>query len=332
MELSNTRALDWIKVSTTTVQGRSLLKTAHNRPGLTAELVGSKIYTFGGGGGYRGDGMSTMHILDIASNSWRDIQLPSWTARRDHVSFLWNDFFYVYSGWEGMILRDLFRIDLVSEGTAEHLECHWDGIDVLNFDYFTGCLCEPTRELVMFGGRLNGNFTSRTFCMRVDAHSFYEPKVKGKPPSPRQRHASCVQKNKVYVYGGEGSTDVTTDIHLLTIRAGQYLWSRIPSTIQGRLVEPRMLATGGRLFIIGGAAGRAGADLVVFSLEDRQNFSIGIDIDPSVDARRKENEISVNLKLPSLSSHAVVLDGNRIVCVGGYGINCRSYWMLQPRS
>ena len=262
-----------------------------------------------------------MNVLDLASNTWKDIELPPSTSRRDHVSFLWNDYIYVYSGWRAGILTDYFRIDLLEEGEVEFLECYWDDMRELVFDYFSGSVCEPTREFIMFGGKLRGEITNRTFCLRMDKGSFYEPRIKGQKPAARQRHTSCSVRNKVYIFGGLRLLNHNdyNDLFVLTVSSGQYVWSQLVASTGLQVVEPRMTAVGDRLLICGGD--RQAHTFRIYSVGEGRFLDVGV--------RDETAEIEVNQDLKRVYSHAIVANCEMAVVLGGYGIPLREYWTLR---
>ena len=329
MDITTNQDLCWRKVTNTRVKGSRSPLTISNipRPGLTAHLVGSKVFTIGGSAGGAGNFISALHVLDLNTNEWTDYNLPAETARRDHVSFLWNDYLYVYSGWRDRVLTDLFRIDLLELRDAEFLECRWEGIEMLVFDYFSASLCETSEELVMFGGKMDGVLSSRTFCMRVRSNSFYEPQVKGQIPRPRSMQSSCAVKNKVYMYGG--NSPALADFHVLTILPAQYVWSQLARAIGGCPTEPGIVGVGGGVIILGGN-GRATRNFMVYSYKRKRYLSVGVR--GASQFGDEIHDIFLDKFLPKIYSHAVVCTRDSLVVLGGYGADGRNYWTLQPRT
>ena len=332
MDLGSAFEFDWREVDDAEVEGPPGDRTS-KRGGLTATLVGSKVYTIGGT--VTANYVHKLYILDLVSNTWSEFLLPPSTERRDHVAFLWNDYLYVYSGWRRRIVTDLFRVDLLSQGSVEPLQCVWDGIAELNFDYFSGSLCEPRRELVMFGGKLNGRLSNRTFCMRVDTHSFYEPVVKGQIPTERHKHTSCCLQDMLFVYGGRSSvTHYLCDLNVLNMRNSQYVWSQVSTAFVGRSAEPRLLATGGRLFLLGGERGPGKGNFNVYSLRERKWLDIrfGQSISNTQPTSNTESTIWLNKRLDPTHAYDVVASQTKMFLVGGMGPNRWNYWTIYPRT
>ena len=290
-----------------------------SRPGVTAHFIGSKVYTVCGS--VRAFPLGVISVLDISSNTWKDIKLPALTARRDHVSFLWNDYIYVYGGFNGGVLTDYFRIDLLEEGQVEFLDCLWDDTGELDLDYFSGSLCEPAREFIMFGGKLDGEVSNRTFCVKIDKSSFYEPQVKGKKPPALQKIATCSVANKFYVYGGKNNTFIYSGVFVLCVSSVQYRWSEVAPSSAINAVSPRMSATGDKILVCGGH-GYEKDSLRIFSVTEGRFFAVRHKGDAS--------EVQVNRYLPVTHSHAFVANSRMAILLGGYGMKVREYWTLRP--
>ena len=320
MDLAEAQRLRWDKVENASVVGVSLIDD-FSRPGLTAHFVGSKVYAVCGS--VNAFPLGIMSVLDVSSNTWKDIKLPAFTERRDHVSFLWNDYIYVYGGFNGGVLTDYFRIDLLEEGKVEFLDCLWDGVGELDLDYFSGSLCEPTREFIMFGGKLDGEVSNRTFCVKIDKSSFYEPRVKGKKPPALQNLATCSVANKFYVYGGRNGNFKFSGVFVLCVSSGQYIWSEVAKSSAISAVSPRMSATGDKILVCGGN-GREMDSLRIFSITEGRFFA--------VQHKRYASKVQVNRYLPVTTSHAFVANSKMAIVLGGYGMRVREYWTLQPES
>lgn len=197
----------------------------------------------------------------------------------------------------------------------------WDDAGELFFDYFAGSLCEPTREFILFGGKLNGLISNRTFCIRIDQSSFYEPRVKGQIPPARKRHASCSVANKVYVYGGQDDGYIFSGVFVLCVSSGHYMWSEVVSSAGIRAAAPMMTAIGNRLLICGGHEDVQ--DYVrIFSTTESRFVAVG--------QQGEAKEICVNRQLPRIFSHAIAANNKMAIVLGGYGMNVREYWTLQP--
>lgn len=325
VDLSNAERFEWQEVSCS-VPWRSTLPD--QLFGATSTLCGSKVYTFGGANG--ASFSEQLHILDLVQSKWETVDLPERTRRTDHAAFLWNEFIYIYSGWDERVITDIFRIDLQSL-EAEFFDCYFEGIPKISLDFFSGSFCEPSKELVMFGGNLFSKLSSRTFCFRVDGHTFYEPTVKGNVPPARVRHCSCCVQNKVYFYGGEQGVEPFTDLHVLTVISGQYVWSQLaaPDNACLRSSDATLTAVEGRLFLLGGRTSEeafihSGA---IFSLDERKwlEFNEG-------ETELETNQVGIDKELPITSGHSIVCDGKSIMVFGGLRKSFRDYGHLAPAS
>ena len=329
MDLSNASGFVWREVSNARI-GEIRRVGRSKRAGLTSTLVGSKVYAIGGtvSALYPRD----MDVLDLTTKTWKQISLPRGTERRDHVTFLWNDYIYVYSGWHRRIVTDLYRVDLLSEGNVEFLECYWDGIEELNFDYFSGSFCEVTRELVLFGGMLRDKLSNRTFCLRPDTQTFYEPMVKGQIPVARHKQASCCVRSRVFVYGGRGvANNFLCDLNILDMTNHPYVWSQVATTMVGRSAQARLVHVGARLFLLGGISGQGKGNFNVYSLRKRQWLDVQYGLRPTTSQPYTQpHTIWLNSVMDANYAFDLVATQNRILVLGGTGPHRLEYWTISP--
>ena len=296
----------------------------------TSTLCGSKLYTLGGV-----EPVLTLRVLDLTRNVWecRYLRRP---PRRRPVVFLWDDFLYVYGGWHHGAVRTTFRVDIVTFH-VEMVKCRWQGLPE-TFAGLNSCgsFCETSRELVLFGKTSTGLSNSYTLCFRVETRTFYAPRVKGELPSGRSGHSSCCVQNRFYLYGGRnGEEDVEfNDLHILTIRARSYLWSKVIPVESGirHTVSTKLEGVPGRLFLIGGE--RSDMDsasvptLAIYSLREQK----WLEVYSGGDFKEGEGTINVEHPLSAIDSHSTANDGTGIIVIGGYKRSFLEYKVLTPWS
>lgn len=318
LDFAKVQRLQLDKVTNVRVTGVRRVPSNRQRPGLTAHFVGSKVYIVCGT--VLGVARAIVSVLDISSSTWRDITIPYALARGAHVSFLWNDYIYVYGGYKRKILTDYFRIDLLDEGNVESFECSWD--ETFYLDYLSGSFCEPAREFILFGGKWLGYVISnRTFALRIDKNVFFEPRVKGQKPAARFNHATCSVANKLYVYGGRNRSEEFSDVFVLTVFPGSYTWSEVSPSTGLRAVATKMTGIGDFLFICGGYKESIESieSLRIYSLRKNRFLSVG---------NIEGADIRINDAISLQSAHAVVSNSRMIVVFGGIGMNLREYWTI----
>ena len=329
MELGSARKLKWSRVSRTTIDADGPLGSLSlSREGLTATLVGSKIYTVGGG---LGSGVGNLRVLDIATRSWKVMRLPTAVARKNHVAFLWNEFLYVYSGTSSdAVLTDMQRIDISNEADTQCVSCYWHNLSPLKLRDFAASFCEVSRELVITGGVAGAELVSQTVCFDPQTHRFVQPKVSGRVPRARSSHASCSVNNKVFIHAGWADGRlcplVQNDIHVLTIVGSSYSWSQVDHGGGVHATSATMTFSDGKLFILGDSFSMHASSLRVFSLEQRR----WLQIEENAKGDRHEADLLVVNETPTNRDHAVVLAGNKLVLFGGYSVKGWEYCVLQP--
>ena len=99
------------------------------------------------------------------------------------------------------------------------------------------------------------------------------------------------------------------------------MWSEVVSSAGIRAAAPMMTAIGNRLLICGGHEDVQ--DYVrIFSTTESRFVAVG--------QQGEAKEICVNRQLPRIFSHAIAANNKMAIVLGGYGMNVREYWTLQP--
>lgn len=320
MDLTNAKKLAW-KRTRGEVNGRGG-DWADNMKGLTATLVGCRVYVIGLS--VSNTYTNQLHILDLRTNTWSGFRIPPFRKPHNKMCFLWNDSIYVYKGTDVY-----YRVDLQTHGKVEVKDCLWKGIDPFSLHYSAGSFCEPSLEFVIFGGSEGWEVSSRTYCLRVDTQAFYAPRVKGKIPWSREKFSSCSVRNRVYFYGGQAGSGHRIDLNMLVVANGQYVWSQVGICRQG-ICRPYMTVIGSWVVIIGGNRPVGRANPAVYSLEKQRWLDVRIT--KQVASELGESDIQVSNELPTVEFRnlAAVSTPRKIVVFCGYGSVSWSYWTLEP--
>jgi N-acetylneuraminic acid mutarotase len=156
----------------------SVETTYGNSPGPcnmhSADLIGRDIYIFRGGDGR--DYLNDLHSFNVDSKTWRylDGEGECPPPRANHSSATYKSCLYIFGGW--------------------------DGSKRLN-DLF-----------VLDTGDTHTTYLSHPFA--IDKLAWTEIKVEGITPSPRAGMKLCTLQDKLYLFGGSGSSSMCfNDVH-----------------------------------------------------------------------------------------------------------------------
>lgn len=332
MSLGSARSLAW---SVGSINAKGLPYSTVK--GASYTLVGGRLFVLGGLPNFVNSYRNSVLVLDIESKAWTEHMLPPYTARADHGAFLLDDYLYIYSGWNGRVLTDLFRLNLVTS-EVEPLECRWEGMAEAVVDYFSGDLVESLRQYILFGGNWNSVVSGRLLALGVDTLTWFEPRSKGRAPSARRRHATACVGNSIYVYGGKAYASVYSDLYKLTLSGGQYVWSQLSGPVMHGLgcFGCTMVVAEGRLIVFGG---RPGADdkaaVGIFSLAQNKWTTVVTCGTKSMPEERQIDESQVCIRVSPwpgafIEHGAVYLSGKQqMLVLGGRGKPLRGYYTLE---
>lgn len=225
--MSRVSVYEWRPLLTREISSNS---TADPLNAHASQLVGHKVFVFGG---YLLSTHTTsrlMCVLDIGKQTWEipKIKYPP-TPRLFHNMKLINDELYIYGGSS---LTDMYSINVVTfdcKAVQQVISTAFDyGLEAtrkLTFgqsvEYF-----ERDHSLVMFGGNFS-NSRVQTFDLSSKKWSLDE--AKGQAPTARKFHSSCIHQNRLFISGGFGIHDTYfNDFFVLTLpRCTIAFWTRL---------------------------------------------------------------------------------------------------------
>ncbi|KAK5145141.1 hypothetical protein LTR04_001371, partial [Oleoguttula sp. CCFEE 6159] len=186
------------------------------RYGHTLNILGSKIYIFGGQvEGYFFNDLVAFDLnqLQAASNRWELLvqnsndggpphgQIPP--ARTNHSMVTWNDKLYLFGGTDGVIwFNDVWSYDPRTNSWAQ-MEC---------IGYIPAAREGHAAALVndvmyIFGGRTEeGNDLGDLAAFRISSRRWYTFQNMGPSPSPRSGHSMTAYGKQIIVVAGEPSS------------------------------------------------------------------------------------------------------------------------------
>jgi len=177
--------------------------------------VGQYIFLFGGG--VHSTFLNDVYVLDTDNMIWARVESvadhsknPKGRCAHSFVYVPQAKKIFMYGGYDGVKrLKDFYHLDpdtmcwkkyqITSPGRlAAHSTC------VLEDSIYILGGYSPKR------GRTNDVFIFSTSTLE-----WFEPNVRGIPPSPRSYHSSCVVDKKIYVYGGYDGKKKSSEIFVL---------------------------------------------------------------------------------------------------------------------
>ncbi|GAM87158.1 hypothetical protein ANO11243_051790 [Dothideomycetidae sp. 11243] len=186
------------------------------RYGHTLNILGSKIYIFGGQveGFFFNDLVAfDLNALQQASNRWEVLiqntidggpphgQIPP--ARTNHTMITWNDHLYLFGGTDGVTwFNDVWAYDAKSNTWAE-MECI--GYIPTAREGHAAALIGDV--MYVFGGRTeDGNDLGDLAAFRISSRRWYTFQNMGPSPSPRSGHTMTALGKTIVVLAGEPSS------------------------------------------------------------------------------------------------------------------------------
>ncbi len=178
----------------------------------SAVLYGVKMVVFGGE-----PFVNDLWEIDLSATT------PSWSnlisngaagspiARGYHSAALNGNQMYIFGGFDGAQLNDLWKIDLSAAGPT------WNNLIVNDAPgspsrRYTSTMVVHGTKLILFGGSNGGN---EIWSLVNDTWSQHI--ASGGPPAARQEHAAVLCGAKMIVFGGQMSSTVYNDAWQLTL-------------------------------------------------------------------------------------------------------------------
>ena len=205
--------------------------TEHDIPRVknhTATLVKDKIYIFGGYDGKKNH--NKLHVLDVETWEWTQPPVQGYApeGRNGHTATLVDNKIFILGGWLGTgpyAAKDLHVLNL-GDGT----NMKWDGAEFTGTppgpaNMHTSDLM-PNRQMFVFRGGDGMQYLNDLHCLDVDSMHWKSPVVTtGTAPPPRANHASTVDKDLLYIFGGWDGHKRLNDLHILN--SNTMVWQRL---------------------------------------------------------------------------------------------------------
>ena len=203
----------------------SLEHTAH-----TVTQVGRQLYILGGFVDRNPFHLKEFFILDISTMRWSSLHVPQGLDGHDqfslygHTATLIDDIILFIGGAIGSlgaIERDselVFSLDL---SLQEFRIVDTVGEDTRRgFSFHSADLLDEREEIVIFGGLNLENVENShpLYSLHAKTRRLTRRYWKGKKPVDRSSHASCLVKERLYIFGGIDSNEaVLNDMYVLDL-------------------------------------------------------------------------------------------------------------------
>lgn len=237
---------------------------------FTATTVGGKVYVFGGISDK--DVSNRIFILDVKEQEWSKCttrgRLPR--SRCMHSATLVNDLLYILFGrdetdWEGF--TDAFTFDITKQS--------WSQIELQgqdpgptyghSADYF-----QVNHEIVLFKGRSRNRYYNDVYLLNLERNVWLQAFPKGRGPSARYKHGSCIVNSTLYIYGGR-TKRALGGLFCLNLESTHLKWSMVEEF--GSVPRPKyyssLTSAQGRLYLFGGAEIIDTNELFLYDLQTR---------------------------------------------------------------
>ena len=303
-------------------------------------LVGSRLYLIGGKT-HTNIRRKAVYALDVVTWKWeRLLALPLQLLFEDRLAVLVNDQIYVFIQPPASLLHPqqsdassqfrTFRLDVL---LGKLHPCYSSGEAVLPFEKSAGEYVESIGMIVTFGGKagirmMNEHTSNKVVGYSVSSNAWSEIPTKGRTPSPRVRHCSCLHgPEDIFFYGGDTGTAqrqaVASGLFQLNCKPKRFTWTEISWFAPNAQYysDSSISCVGHRLFILGGFALAEESTkefLFVYDLECNAAVQLAGGVTqnavPTLDLRLKQSTIPAEL---GCAGHSVAVLKDRLVIVGG---------------
>ena len=246
-----------------TLQGTASTSRSRGYFGSSATLLGGYLFVLGGSGG-----LGSVFALNVTTREWFAVDLDIFDGCRLnlvlHTTFLLEDRLYIHGATlrqrngENVNEHDLLALDPVMNEVRR--KPTKGGVAQPTFrKAHSADVCEVLNIVALFGGTpIVANGSNQLWLLDLVKWTWVVPKCKGLPPSPRQRHGSCVIGTKLYIHSGQRNLGDAAydDFYILDLYPrNAYVWQKID--LQGSANHKRaggaMVHVGaGRILIFGG--------------------------------------------------------------------------------
>ena len=196
----------------------------------TCLLVGSKLVLLGSLGRLASYG-SSICICDMPTKQWKWLRAQGQASLclNGHASFLVDDEIYVQGGQDPVsgFRGAIHRLDLT---LLEWRNVEVSGKQPMARRYHVGQFLERNRQYLCFGGFALGRqrIDKDLWVFNVDAKVWRVAKVTGVAPMPRFGMSSCLEQERVFLFGGNDAAGfVSNKLHVLDCRRGKFNWEMV---------------------------------------------------------------------------------------------------------
>lgn len=253
-EMDVATEFEWVKV---TPVSRGNYRPHLERFGCTTSLIGHYIWVIGG---FSYQGSYTK--LDIRKQLWTSVNPTKEDAfiLRLHSANLYDDMILIFGVSVGGDFRSRRLNDFVVFDPILNEVKLWptfgEGGKPEYRDQHTVNICEQEGLLVMFGGLPCRNELQQLYLLDLYSRTWSVPESKGKPPSFRRKHGSCMVGSRLFVYSGFPSTNEVAKLYTVRVhRARSLVWQEVNllgSSAMERLGAGFKYVGSGRMFVFGG--------------------------------------------------------------------------------
>ncbi|KAJ5078492.1 kelch domain-containing protein [Anaeramoeba ignava] len=176
--------------------------------------------------------------------------------------------------------------------------------------------------MYIFGGspEINDSESNQFFAFDLITKEWIEINAEGECPTPRCAHAMCGFEDKIWLFGGSGTSNYLNDFYEYDVE--QNKWKKIQTQKHPKARYSHSLNyCQGRLIVFGGVPeeGERLNDTWIFDLKS-QNW----------------NKLKISSEIPiGRSSHTSIIFENKLIIFGGYGADSRRHqdlWELNIKT
>lgn len=229
---------------------------SENMPGPRAahscNLVGTKLYVFGGWNGKKG--LNDLHRLDVLTMEWDTPVVTGTppTTRNNHATFVVGTRLYVHGGHDGSKwLADLHMLDTETN--------EWS-IPVVAGTPPSARACHTTtllaRKVYMFGGYDGTKCFNDLDVLDIDTMTWIQPRVTGVLPQARNAQTVTVVGTKLFLFGGHSGNKHLRDLNVLDTETMSWTQPEVKGVTPPGLRGHTANRIGQKIFLFGGYDGR----------------------------------------------------------------------------
>lgn len=242
-------AMAWFKPET---KNRGVDNVPGPRAAHSCNLVGNKLYVFGGWNGKKG--LNDLHVLDVDAMEWSCPAVSGTppTTRNNHATFVVGTKLYLHGGHDGSKwLADLHVLDTEEE--------NWS-IPAVAGTPPSARACHTTtrlgRKLYMFGGYDGSKCFNDLDLLDLDTMTWIQPRVSGTLPQARNAQTVTVVGKRLFLFGGHSGNKHLRDLNVLDTETMTWTQPDVSGAPPPGLRGHTANLIGHKIFLFGGYDGR----------------------------------------------------------------------------